>query len=250
MLAGAGERQQSTDGAHGRGAGGIAVDGRPTPGHRARAIFQRSVQITLVVGLLAGAGAVAFALSQSPATVAGTNTTSRLFVTSTKDELAACQPGETLPRGTSAIRLHAEAFLGPRVTVQVREGARVIASGERAPGWTSGVVTVPVRPLATARANVELCYAVYLNGSESGIFVGEPTTGARAARASDGSLPGRIAVEYLRPSRSSWWSLIGTVARHMAHGRAWPGEWSVVMVLLLMVGVGALCSRAILRELR
>lgn len=191
-----------------------------------------------------------FALSQSPSTVAGTNTTTRQFLTATKNELSACQAGETLPRGTSAIRLHTEAFLGPRVTVQVREGARAIASGERASGWTAGVVTVPVKPLATTRVNVALCYAVHLNGHEMGVFVGEPTTGASAAQTYKGSLPGRIQVEYLRPSGSSWWSLIGTVARHMALGRAWPGEWSVVMVLLLMIGVGVLCSRAILRELR
>lgn len=203
----------------------------------------------LVVGLLALAGAVAFALSQSPVTVAHANTTSRLFVASGKNELSACQAGETLPRATSAIRLHVEAFVGPRVTLQVREGAREIASGEHGTGWTAGVVTVPVRPLARTRANVELCYTVYLDGFESGIFVGEPTSGAAAAQVSRGSLPGRIAVEYLREG-PSWWSRLGTVARHMALGRAWPGEWSVVAVLLLMLGVGALCSRAILRELR
>jgi hypothetical protein len=202
------------------------------------------------VGLLALAGAVAFALSQSPATVARTNTGTREFVTSTKHRLSACQSGETLPEGTSAIRLHTEAYVGPRVTVQVREGARTIASGERGSGWTAGVVTVPVKPLATTRATVELCYTTYLNGFETGIFVGEPTTGARAAQTSQGPLPGRIAVEYMRPSGSSWWSRIGTVARRMALGRAWPGEWSVVTVLLLMLGVAALCSRAILRELR
>jgi hypothetical protein len=204
----------------------------------------------LVVGLAAVAGAVAFALSQSPVTVAGENTSVRFFVATSKNALSACQSGETLPEGTSAIRLHVESFVGPRVTVQVREGARVIASGERPSGWTAGVVTVPVKPLASTRANVELCYTDHLNGYEMGVFVGEPTTGASAAQTSQGSLPGRIAVEYLRPSGSSWWSLIGTVARRMALGRAWPGEWSVVLVLLLMIGVGILCSRAILRELR
>ena len=54
----------------------------------------------------------------------------------------------------------------------------------------------------------------------------------------------------MRQSGSSWWSLIGDVARRMALGRAWPGEWSVVMVVLLMIGVAALCSRAILREMQ
>ena len=193
---------------------------------------------------------MAFALAQSPVTVARTNTPVRSFVTATKNELSACQSGETLPSGTSAIRLSIETFVGPRVTVEVRERARLIASGERGSGWTAGVVTVPVKPLDTTRASVELCYAVHLNGFETGIFIGEPTTGALAARTSQGSLPGRIAVEYLRSNRSSWSSLIGTVARRMSLGRAWPGEWSVFMVLLLMIGVGALCSRAILRELR
>jgi hypothetical protein len=203
----------------------------------------------LVTGLAVLVGAVALALSQSPATVARANTTAHRYLTSTRQPLTACQGGETLPRGTSAIRLRIESFVGPRVTVQVREGARTIASGERAPGWTAGV-TVPVKPLPATHAGVELCYTAYLDGYETATLSGEPTTGPLAARTSAGPLPGRIVVEYLRPGGSSWWSRIGAVARRMALGRAWPGLGNVIVVLALMLGVAALCSRAILRELR
>jgi hypothetical protein len=203
----------------------------------------------LLAGLAALVGAVAFALSQSPATVASANTTADTYLISTRQRLAACQSEETLPRGTSAVRLHIGTFLGPRVTVQVREGARTIVRGERAPGWTAGVVTVPVKPLSATHAVVELCYTAAVDGYETATLVGEPTVGPLAAQTSAGPLPGRIGVEYLRPG-GSWWSQIDAVARRMALGRAWPGLGSVVVALALMLGVLALCSRAVLRELR
>jgi hypothetical protein len=190
---------------------------------------------------------MAFALSQSPVTVARTNTTVDSLLGSSTQRVAACQGGETLPRGASAVRLGIGTFVGPRVTVQLREGTRTITSGERAAGWTADVVTVPIRPLQAAHAGVELCYTAFLDGYETATLVGEPTS-SQVAQAS-GLVPGRIDVEYLR-SEGSWWSRIGAVARRMALGRAWPGLGSVVVVLALMLAVAALCSRAILRELR
>ncbi len=214
-----------------------------------RGVVDARLKTALGVGLVGGLALLAFALSQSPVSVARTNTAASTFVAAGKARVSACQPDEALPSGTSAIRLGVETFIGPRVAVEAVAGGHVIAHGERGSGWTAGAVTVPVHPLPVAKSGVELCFTLFLNGHETAILVGEPTTGARAARAGGRPLPGRVRVEYLRPGGSSWWSLIPRVARRMGLGHAWPGTWSVLLVLALMGGVALLCSRLILREL-
>lgn len=214
-----------------------------------RFVIRVRPRVLLGVGLLLGVVLIALTLTQAPTTVARVNTPQGTLVTETQQKLSACQPGEVLPRGTSAIRLRTYAFLGPRVTVSVLAHGHVIAHGERGSGWTGGVVTVPVNRLSTARSGVELCFTLFGNGNESIQLVGEPTTGALAASGPGGTLPGRVRVEYLRSSGASWWSLVPEVARRMGLGHAAAGTWSVLLVLVLMGCLVALCSRLILREL-
>ena len=203
-----------------------------------------------MIGLLACLAAVALTLSQSPVTVAMTNTDAQSFIGVSDQQISACQRGEALPKGTTAIRLRSEAFVGPRVVVTVRSGGRLIAHGERGAGWTAGVVTMPVHPLSSTRSGVELCFTFFLNGHETAIFVGEPLAHVQGTRVHTGRLYGRLRVEYLRPSASSWWSLIPQVARRMGLGRAWSGTWVALFVLGLMGSVALLCSRLVLGELR
>jgi hypothetical protein len=205
------------------------------------AVAATRLKITVGLCLLAGAAAIAVTLSKSPLTVAAVNTTATAQLGKTSHTTAACQSGETLPRGTSAIRLRVFAFLGPRVTVQVRAHGQVIAHGERGSGWTSGAVTVPVKPLATTRSGVDLCFTFFTDGNEDDWYVGEPT-GARAVQGGVGPPHGRVRVEYMRPGSASWWSLALTVARRMGLGRAWPGTWVVLLLLALMGSVVVLCS--------
>lgn len=96
---------------------------------------------------------------------------------------------------------------------------------------------------------MDLCFAFFVNGEESLQLVGEPAGAALAARSAAGPLPGRVVAEYLRPSRSSWWSLAPSVARRMGLGHAPSGTWSALLVLALMAAVVLVCSRVILREL-
>jgi hypothetical protein len=208
------------------------------------------LKITLGTGLLVGAIALAVTLSQSPVTVAGVSTVAQANIGSSSTTTSECEPGGTLPSATTGIRLRAFAFLGSRVAVEVLEHGRVITRGGRGSGWTAGAVTVPVRPLARTRLGVELCFALFVNGDETENFVGESTAGALAAHATGDDLSGRVRAEYLRPGRSSWWSLALSVARRMGLGHAWPGTWSVLLVIALMGGVAVLCWRAILRGLQ
>jgi hypothetical protein len=215
-----------------------------------RAVTRARLKLLLGAGLLLGIAAIAITLTEAPITLARLNTPQGAYLTEAQGKVSACQAGELLPRGTSAIRLRAYAFLGPRVTVELRARGHVIADGERGSGWTGGVVTVPVSHLSTARSGVELCFTMFGNGHEPIELLGEPTSGARAARGQHGPLPGRVRVEYLRPGDASWWSIAPEVARRMGLGHAAPGTWSVLLVLALMGCLMALCSRLILRELQ
>ncbi|HXN37318.1 MAG TPA: DUF2142 domain-containing protein [Solirubrobacteraceae bacterium] len=215
----------------------------------ARAGTDGRFKIALLVGLLVGAAAIAMTLSQAPLSIARVNTVEEATIATVRHRAQACQSAEVLPRGTSAIRLPMYAFLGPRVTLAVYSAGRVIADGERGQGWTSGAVTIPVHPLATQRSGVTLCFALWLNGYESVELEGESATGALAAQGPSGPLPGRIRVEYLRPGRSSWWSLAPMVARRMGLGHAAGGTWSVLLVAALMGGIVLACARVIVRGL-
>ncbi len=208
------------------------------------------LKITLGIGLLLGVAAVGVTLAQSPLTVTRVNVADHAVLGIARRTLDVCQSNEALPAGTSAIRLRVEAFYGPRVAVEVLAGEQAVAHGERGSGWTGGAVTIPVSPLATARSGVDLCFALYLGGEESCLLVGQPMTGALAARSGDEPLPGRVGVEYLRSGRTSWWSLAPAVARRMGLGHALTGVWDALLALTLTSAVALLCAGLILRRLQ
>jgi hypothetical protein len=210
----------------------------------------RGVKVTVGVGLLLAVVILGITLSHAPITVAQVNTPHKLSLGTLRSKTAVCQAGESLPRGTSAIRLRVFAFTGPRVTVRAYAGGRVVAQGEHGSGWTGGAVTVPVRTLRTATSGATLCFSLLLNGDEGVFLTGEPTSAALAARGSNGRWPGRLTVEYLRPGHSSWWSIAPEVARRMGLGNAAGGTWIAILALALMSGVVALSSRLVIRELR
>jgi hypothetical protein len=214
-----------------------------------RTVIDARVKVVAAAGLLLGLAAIAITLSHSPIAVAGVNTPQEAPLGEPQPGSAYCQSHEVLPRDTSAIRLRSYAFLGPRVKLTIAGRGQVIARGERGSGWTGGVVTIPVNRLPTARSGLDLCFTFFTNEDESVELLGEPTTEALAAHGPSGSLPGRVRVEYLHPSHSSWWSLAPEVERRMGLGRAPSGAWPVLLAVALMVGVFGLCARVILREL-
>ena len=207
-------------------------------------MHMRGMTVALALGLTLTAAAIGTALAQSPARVIAVNTGEHQPVKQTRERVSACQSEEVLPANTYAIRLGIGALLGPRVTVRAWSRGRVIAGGQRGSGWTGGVVTVPVGPLAHAVSGVRLCFDVDLHGEESATLVGQPATGAKAHI---GAVPGRVRVEYLRPSGSSWLSLASRVVRHMGFGNVAEGAWSVYLVIVLMASVVCLCSYLALR---
>lgn len=204
----------------------------------------------LVAGLALLAIALVLTLSGSPLVVTHTNATPASEpILEAGSGSNACQAGEALPGGTTAIRLTLVAAVGPRVSLSVFSGARVLTSGITAGGWTSGAVTVPVKALPHAAAPVRICFKLGPS-AETVQLGGSRTSATTAARSLSGvPLPGRFTVEYMRRGDSSWWSLAKTMAIHMGLGRAPSGTWVALLVLLLMGTTVATASWLIVKEL-
>jgi hypothetical protein len=205
----------------------------------------RRVRIALAVGLVLLLVALAVVLSQSPPTVAGTNSVPvnrRTLVVAPGS--TGCTPAGTLPAGTSAIRLSIVGNAGPHVKLTARSGIEVVASGERAAGWgITESLTVPVNRVSEPKPDTQICVTLG-PGVEPVAF-----NGALVRNASGVEVPG-FRVEYLRPGSTSWWSLASDVAHRMGLGHAPSGTWIVFLLIALMIAVAALASQLIIRELR
>ncbi len=208
----------------------------------------RGASAVLVVGVLCMAAAVAVVLSRSPLEVAGSDGVAvGPAVAHAEGGSGVCQPGGTVPGGTSAVRLSLSANIGPRVEVTVSSGSRVVARGVREAGWgVDESVTMPVGRVRRAVSNARVCVKlgpalepVQVNGSaervrEAGGRVGETAW---------------LRIEYLRAGGGSWLSRAASVAQRMGLGRAPAGTWVGYLVFAGMVVVLGLVSRLILREL-
>ncbi len=206
---------------------------------------------TLAVGLALVAILLAVTLSGSPTAVVRANGAPAVQpVGEFGGGVGACQGGEVLPAGVTAIRLTLVASVGPRVTVTALSGSRVLAAGTASAGWTAGAVTVSVKPLARAVAGARVCFALGPAAEEVQVG-GSRTSAAVAARyLAGGVLPGRFTVEYMRSARGSWWSMLRAVARHMGLGRSPSGSWVALLVALAMCAALAAGSWLAVRELR
>lgn len=206
--------------------------------------------IVLAAGLALIAAIVGLTLARSPPTLAGTNgIPAEHPVGIAEQAIGACQAGETLPAGTTAIRLSLIAIIGPRVSVRVMSGPKLLTHGSTAPGWTTSEVTVPVAPLTRSVSHVKVC--VGLSDLDGEVDVHGKLTGpALAAVSATGQhLRGRFRVEYVRAGHASWLSLLTSIARHMSLGRSGGGIWIVFFILALALTVVVLTSWAIVREL-
>jgi hypothetical protein len=199
----------------------------------------RRVRMALAAGLLLTLAALLAVLSGAPVTVAGTNgVNSRNKVGTTAGRVTICQSGGTLPRDVSAIRVSLSANTGPKVTVRVLSGLKLVTQGSRSADWgISETVTVPLKPLPHAVANVRICTVI--GASPEGFEVkGVMAKGVAVLR-----------VEYLRPGTTSWWSLAPSVAEHLGFGRVPSGSWVALLVIAGMLAVAAMTARLVLQEL-
>jgi hypothetical protein len=208
------------------------------------------IKIVLATGLTLIAIAVFVVLLHSPATVVAANgIPPSTLLGAARTDIGVCQGSETLPVGTSAIRLQVEATTGPRVSVEIFEGGHLFAKGTQGPGWFGSVVTVPLRPLSRPFRHATVCFQLSSLSGDVAIF-GSRTNRAVAAIANGRPLSGRVRIVYLAPARESWWSMAGAVIKHMGLGRAASGTWIVLPIVTLAVAAIAVGSSVLLRELR
>jgi hypothetical protein len=211
----------------------------------------RPVKLALAAGLALLAVAILVTLSRSPASVAQTNETPGHpagVIASTTEGASYCQGREALPPGTSALRVWLDAAFGPRVRVTVSARGQQLTSGEQGSGWTGGSVAIPVRPLSQAISGATVCVSFPLH-DETLVIQGSPAAPANAARDGSQPLPGRIAIEYLRPGGRSWASMAGAIARRMGFGRAAAGTWIAFLALALLAAIAAITTAAVLRDI-
>jgi hypothetical protein len=206
------------------------------------------IKVILAAGLTLTAVAVFAVLRQSPLTAAGSNGIPPVAQLGTVQGAGAyCQPGETLPRDISAVRLSFGATTGPTVAVTVSANGHVVTSGQTGAGWYGSAVTVPVRLLHRSYSNVTICARFGVITGDVGAL-GEQA--GEAEPAGDGFVSGRLRIVYLRPSTNSWWSLASSVIDHMALGRAASGTWVAFAIAALIAAAIVLASVAITWELR
>ncbi len=207
------------------------------------------IKVALGIGLALIVLAFVLVLAHAPLTVARGGVATEHTLVVTAKPASACQGGETLPRGTTALRLSLTAAVGPQVAVKVLSRSRVVTRGVTQPGWSNASVTVPVAPLPRTLAPVKVCFAMArMNGTV--VMRGSPTVPALAATSRKQTLPGRMGVEYLHPGGSSWWSQATAVARRLGLGHAASGAWDALLVMALAASFIALSSWLVVKELR
>jgi hypothetical protein len=208
------------------------------------------VKAALAGGLALIAAALVLTLAHAPLTVAKTTVPPATQFTATTSSSGGCQRDELLPPDTTAIRLGLFAVTTPAVAVKVFAGPHVLTEGTLAPGWSGEGATVPVnKVLARASSPVTVCFALTsVTGTVE--MVGKTTSSAEATAGGGRPLPGRISIEYLRPSRRSWWSLAGSVARRLGLGRADSGIGNALLVIALALTVLTLSSWLVVKDLR
>jgi hypothetical protein len=211
----------------------------------------RRVTIALAAGLTLLAITIGLILAHAPMMVAGTNRPagqSEEPIATSQEHNSYCQAGETLPQGTSALRVWLDAIYGPHVEVAVSAQGRRLTSGERGSGWVGGSVTIPVKPLPHAVSGATVCVSFRVR-DETVALQGNVTPAASATREDGQALPGRMWIEYLRPGEHSWSSLLASTARRMGLGRAAAGVWVVFLAIGLAAAVILLAAMLVVKEL-
>ncbi len=205
---------------------------------------RRSVVVATIAGLLAIAVALAIVLAHSPLVLAGSNSIAPTGVVgSTKGPAHTCQGGETVPRGTTAIRMWTQSNVKPHMRVAVLVGSRTVAAGSQRGGWLGKVTTVPVTPIEHTLRNARVCF--WIDRAVQAVNL----LGGPSPHPAPGEEPNKMRIEYLRPNSGSWWSRIGTIAHRLGIGRAPEDGWAVALPLLMMGLATALVLATILRRL-
>jgi hypothetical protein len=208
-------------------------------------------RIVAAVGLLTIALAGVAILGQREQRRSGTNLTADVgyaIVIHAREQL--CEPGELLPGDTGGLRLAASsgATRGPQVDARIADAhGRTVASGVLRPGWRTGQVTIAITRVARTLPGAVVCL---VNRGPQMIALGGSAPDANFSVVLGGQpFSGRMRIEYMRPGRESWFSLLPVLAHRFSLAKAdLVRHWAAAAVLVLMVIVVVLATRTLLRE--
>jgi hypothetical protein len=215
------------------------------PARRAR----RSPSAFVFAAVLAGIGAAALAiLVQSAPRRAGTNMTSDLgYVLHLAPRQTLCEPGEIIPAGTGALRLRGkpQGGRGPALSSTVTGPAGQVTNGSRGGGWQPGLVSIPLRRVVQDTVTATVCLTDI--GPVGASFGGSVPDGSFIVDIDGHPLAGRLRIDYMRPGRESWLSLLPELQRRVAIGKGdLVRHWAFYGFLVLMLAAVALAGRALL----
>jgi hypothetical protein len=199
-------------------------------------------RVVLIGGLVALAVAVAVTLAERGARQAGSNRIpAGQFVAQLPARKTLCQDGELVPGDSAGLKLTVGTYHrpGPPVRVTITRSGQPVADGGLAAGWTQGNhVRFPIAPVRRTTQGSRVCLT---NAGPATLALGGSPTAELPARLDGRRTPGRVRIEYVRPGRESWWSLLPTVSYRFGLGKA-PGlgAWTLALAVgLALSAIGA-----------
>jgi hypothetical protein len=207
------------------------------------------IRLAVGIGLALVAIAVGVSLARSPLVQAGTDGTPLpTEIGATSVPTTVCQPEETVPAGTTVIRVSLLSLLGPRIKLVATAGGHTVTTGEVGYGWTGALVSIPVKHVAGTHFHTRICLTLAKRQQLVNLR-GANTKVAPAVTEGNQVLPGRMRFEYLRPDNRTWLSLLRPTARRIGLTIG-GGAGIVVFPLLLLLAAAGLTSWLLVQDLR
>lgn len=200
----------------------------------------RSVVAAGLIGIAVTAGAI---LMQSSQRRSGTDSIpAESFVEPLSHASELCQQ-EQLPADTAGLRLKIDThgMPGGRLDVSFTGASgKALSDGVLTPGWSQGIVRIP---LAHVSQTSEARFCIRNNGPSAIHLAGaydQPGTSLQIdGRTVENQ---RVRVEYLRPGRESWLSLLPAIVHRFSFGRAFfmrAWAWLAALLLIAVAVAGA-----------
>jgi hypothetical protein len=162
-----------------------------------------------------------------------------------------CQPIVPLPVDVARAQLLIGTYGHPVPALQLRfNGAGgAVASGSRPAGGAEGTITIPVHRLSGVVAS---SFCLHVGGRSTVALGGEGgPIGASSELVNGVAQGGRVSLLYLRAGSESWWQLLPSLDHRFGLGKAsFFGDWTLPVLVLMLLGVWIAAVRLLVRTLR
>jgi hypothetical protein len=212
------------------------------------------VRLVVGVGLLLVAGALVLDMSGAAPRTAGSNHASTVvFAATVPGGGQLCETAPRLPPDAAKAQILIGTYGHPVPDLRLRfldASGTEVATGHLPAGAAEGPVTIPLTRAKLAASATDVCLRVA--GRSDVVLGGEGGPIGRDSELVNGKPQGgRIGMVYLRPGKESWWQLLSVLDHRFGLGKAsFFGDWTLVVIALMMLGLWAVTVRLLVRELR